>query len=181
MPVKKQTNKPVRKSVQRKTTVARAGSKAVPMSFGGAVRSFFKKYCQFNGVATRAEFWWAFLFVILGALGAILLGILFAFIIAAATQPGDTGTALWAKILVGLPGLLFGVATIIPMYAVMARRLHDAGFTAKLLFVNIFLGALGAIVASKVAYVDWVSRAWTIFVYVLLLFPSKKQNNPYRD
>ena len=63
---KKEKDMPVKKSV-KKTPARRANStKNYKMvSFGCAISNFFKKYFQFSGVSTRAEYWWATLFVVL--------------------------------------------------------------------------------------------------------------------
>lgn len=64
------------------------------MSFADAIQVCFNKYATFEGRASRAEFWWFYLFNFL------------------------------------LSSLTCGVAclaTIIPSYAVGARRLHDTG------------------------------------------------------
>jgi uncharacterized membrane protein YhaH (DUF805 family) len=64
-----------------------------------AVKVCFAKYADFDGRATRSEYWWFFL--------AILLGSAVAFTIA------DTIY------------VLFSLVTLLPMIAVGARRLHD--------------------------------------------------------
>ena len=80
------------------------------MSFIESVETCLKKYADFNGRASRSEYWWFFLFnfliVTVGAIAdTILLG----------TASGSTGII---QILVTL-GLL------LPGLAVGARRLHD--------------------------------------------------------
>lgn len=69
------------------------------MTFPEAVRSGFSKYANFNGRASRPEFWWWILFIFLGSL--IL--------------------SIFSEMLSGL----FSLATLLPSIAVTARRLHD--------------------------------------------------------
>ena len=69
------------------------------MTLVDAVKACFAKYADFNGRATRAEYWWFFLAVLLGSAAASLIGL-----------------RVYA---------LFSVATILPILAVGARRLHD--------------------------------------------------------
>jgi len=64
-----------------------------------AVKTCFTKYADFNGRAPRAEYWWFFLAVLLGSAAASLIGF-----------------RVYA---------LFSVATMLPMIAVGARRMHD--------------------------------------------------------
>ncbi len=70
-----------------------------------AVAQGFRKYVDFSGRATRAEFWWWILFTVLG--GAVFWGI-------------DTLIG-WGSYL----ETLFSLATLLPSLAVTARRLHD--------------------------------------------------------
>ena len=44
------------------------------MSFGDAVRSGFDNYAQFDGRASRAAFWWWFLFTVLVGIAANIVG-----------------------------------------------------------------------------------------------------------
>jgi uncharacterized membrane protein YhaH (DUF805 family) len=64
-----------------------------------ATKTCFGKYADFHGRARRAEYWWFFLFVLLGSAIASLVSV-----------------RLYA---------LFGLATLVPLLAAGARRLHD--------------------------------------------------------
>lgn len=74
---------------------------ANPATFFGAIRVCLTKYADFNGRATRAEFWWFALFV---TLGTAALGYL--------SQELAS---------------VFSVAMLLPLLAAGARRLHDIG------------------------------------------------------
>src|SRR3954454_4034430 len=74
-----------------------------------------KKYADFNGRASRQEFWCFFVFVIVINAVAGLLGLLLGF----------------ARVLPALVGLLL----IVPQIAVAVRRLHDLGKSGKELAV----------------------------------------------
>ena len=164
---------PVKKSV-KKTPARRANStKDYKMvSFGCAISNFFKKYFQFSGVSTRAEYWWATLFVVLVFFVAL--------------------TGAWflipvSSILSGLLALLwlmFCFVIIVPMWAVSSRRLHDAGFSAKILWVSFLFFVYSSLVPhimQPVMAIEWLSFMWGIIMIVLFLMPSKHQDNPYRD
>lgn len=69
------------------------------MTFIDAIKICFKKYADFNGCASRPEFWWWFLFTLLA-------------------------TALLRTISYGLAAV-FSFLTFVPSIAVAARRLHD--------------------------------------------------------
>jgi uncharacterized membrane protein YhaH (DUF805 family) len=69
------------------------------ITFRDAVRTCFAKYADFNGRATRPEYWWFFLAVLLGS----------------------TATSFIAYRVYEL----FAVVTLLPLIAAGARRLHD--------------------------------------------------------
>jgi uncharacterized membrane protein YhaH (DUF805 family) len=69
------------------------------MSFYEAIASCFSKYADFNGRATRSEYWWFFLFITLASCGAVVID-----------------TTLY---------YLFSIGTLLPLLAAGARRLHD--------------------------------------------------------
>jgi len=81
------------------------------MNFGTAITTGFQKYSEFTGRASRSEFWWFNLFVVLVGLGA---------------------SALWDVL-----GWLWFLAIIVPYLAVGVRRLRDAGFDWPLIFVSL--------------------------------------------
>jgi DNA-binding CsgD family transcriptional regulator len=72
-----------------------------PMTFQESIRVCFSKYADFSGQATRAEFWWFALFVVLV-------------------------TAALLYVSEALSGV-FSIAILLPLLAVGARRLHDTG------------------------------------------------------
>jgi uncharacterized membrane protein YhaH (DUF805 family) len=71
------------------------------MTFGEAISTCFNKYTNFNGRASRSEFWWFML------LEVLVLGI----------------TSLFSMTLYGIAALVF----ILPVLSVGSRRLHDIG------------------------------------------------------
>lgn len=74
------------------------------MSFQEAIKACFAKYADFTGRASRAEYWWWVLFVVLCSMALSLLGHVLA--------------------------ALFSLAVLLPGLAVAARRLHDANLSA---------------------------------------------------
>jgi uncharacterized membrane protein YhaH (DUF805 family) len=69
------------------------------MTFLDAIKVCFSKYADFNGRATRSEYWWFALFVVLVSL--------------VLSHFSATLSAL------------FTLATLLPSFAAAARRLHD--------------------------------------------------------
>lgn len=82
------------------------------MTFQESVKVCFSKYADFEGRASRPEYWWFFLFILLVSAAASILG------------PVVSG--------------LFQLATLLPALAAGARRLHDtnrSGWWQLIVFV----------------------------------------------
>ena len=75
-----------------------------------------EKYASFEGRATRAEYWYFYLFFILVLIGGGTLGAIFS------GGDGDVAAAL-ALIVYGIIALGF----VCPVISVLVRRLHDTG------------------------------------------------------
>jgi uncharacterized membrane protein YhaH (DUF805 family) len=69
------------------------------MQFQDAIKTCFNKYLQFEGRASRSEYWWFFLFTVLAVIAADILGQNVAAIV--------------------------GLVLMLPHLAVEVRRLHD--------------------------------------------------------
>lgn len=69
------------------------------MTFIDAIRTCFRKYADFSGRASRSEFWW---WVLFNVIGNVVLGLI-------------NEKLSW----------VFALATLVPYFAVTARRLHD--------------------------------------------------------
>lgn len=79
------------------------------MTAAEAIARGFRKYADFSGRATRAEFWWWLLFTVAGASVFGLFEVVFGR---------------------GLLAVLFVLALLMPTSAVTSRRLHDIGKSA---------------------------------------------------
>jgi uncharacterized membrane protein YhaH (DUF805 family) len=86
------------------------------MTFGESVRTCFRKYADFDGCATRSEYWWWILFT---AIASVALDMI-SYSLSAA----------------------FSVATLLPCLAVTSRRLHDTDRSGwlQLLFLIPIIG-----------------------------------------
>ena len=104
------------------------------MDFQTSIKTCFTKYADFTGRASRPEYWWFFLFCFLA-------------------------NAILSIISSGI-GAIFSLATILPSFAVGARRLHEtnrSGWWQLLWFVPvvgwiviiIFLAQEGTVEASE--------------------------------
>ena len=89
------------------------------MSFSDAIRICFGKYADFTGRASRPEFWWFVLFILLVDVALLAIARL-----------------LW---------FLFALAVLLPRLAVAVRRLHDTDRSGWWLLLA-FVPVVGAIV-----------------------------------
>ncbi len=80
------------------------------MDFSSAVQSFFNKYATFEGRASRSEFWYAQLFI-------ILTSFFLEFI------EGLLGISPFSE--VSILASIFQLGVLIPSIAIIVRRLHD--------------------------------------------------------
>lgn len=148
-------------------------------TFGQSIKRFFKKYAVFSGRASRAEYWWATLFLaaitfIPGILWTIGLGIGVTYIIASSqgmspgtssvmTQPSlfDAPGAAPLIIVGGILSLLIFLATIVPTMAMSWRRLHDANFAGPFWFLQL------------------IPSIGTLIIIILMLLPPKPEGQRF--
>jgi uncharacterized membrane protein YhaH (DUF805 family) len=88
------------------------------MTLEESIRTCFNKYADFNGRATRSEYWWFMLFLFLVSAGLNMVN------------------------RAGVVAGLFSLATLIPSFAAGARRLHDTNRSGwwQLLFLVPIIG-----------------------------------------
>lgn len=115
------------------------------MDFVGSIQAGFKNYANFRGVATRAEFWYFQLFIVLVSLVLSVIDRLFP---------------------IGVLGLGFSLVTVLPSLSLLVRRLRDAGFSwlwilAPLLSVAVlFAGMFGTVkIGVEAGIFDWSQLA----------------------
>lgn len=150
------------------------------VDFGTAISNFWTKYVDFNGTAQRSEYWFAQLFCIIVSWPLSLMALAipeFSFL-----------------------KIIWGFATFLPGMALVSRRFHDAGYSAKLWWIptlclsgaTLFFIMLIIIaeethneelMALVIGFLVLVILAWIafgIFWFVVTLTPSKLKDNPYR-
>lgn len=98
-----------------------------PMTFAQAVQSGLRNFVKFTGQASRREYWYFQLFVILvGLVASVFDSLMF---------PIDPNAPLQEQLL-GTPiSLVTSLLLFLPQLSMLGRRLRDAGFSAKWLFL----------------------------------------------
>ena len=141
------------------------------MNFQNSVKNCFQdKYADFSGRATRSEFWYFYLFLLLSYVLSIILIFFVSF------------KFFWVV-------AVFYLGIIIPSFAVTARRLHDVNksgwlqiITFPTAFLMDFLERSNEIASGIFALVTL-----GLYIYLFILYVShgdKKDNrfgkNPYK-
>ncbi len=157
-----------------------------------------RKYSTFSGRASRAEFWWYSLAIVV-LVAVLWFGVVRSALIAAANngQATTLATALFGG--VGLFAFVAGLAVILPTVAVQVRRLHDTGrsgwwvggyYLLYLVYVLAALGLMGAMASGAesaastglVMLIGLLGLAIFAYFVVLLVFfilPGTKGPNRY--
>ena len=113
-----------------------------------------QKYVAFSGRASRSEFWWFFLFTVLGG---IILSLI----------DGVLGTTIGRNQIIagrivhqeiGIIDSLFQLAMLLPAIAVSVRRLHDTDRSGWffLLILTPIAGALFGNIGLLVSFAGWI-------------------------
>ena len=121
------------------------------MGFTEAIKHVFSNYATFQGRASRSEFWWFYLFMIIAN---SIISIPYTIGLATSANTMTVNEATGQVTSGGLSGLaIFGIvllviwllATIIPLIAVSVRRLHDTDRSGGWWWLN-FLCCIGGII-----------------------------------
>ena len=125
-----------------------------------------RKYADFKGRASREEFWFFVVFVIIANAVAGIIGMLFGF-----------GSLL--------PGLV-GILLIVPQLSVGVRRMHDIGKSGRELVVPcVMLAAIPLAFAfrgilPKIIALGFLGITLLVFANLLTLFLKKGSTVPNR-
>ena len=79
------------------------------MTFQESIQTCLSKYADFNGTASRSEYWWFVLFLLLAGAAAAVIGPTY--------------------------GAIFQIATVLPLLAAGTRRLRDTGRSGWFQFI----------------------------------------------
>lgn len=107
------------------------------MTFGAAVRAFWKNFAVFNGRARRPEYWWAVLFLVAVSFPIALIDTVVFFDTIAQTGSGPLS-------------ILFLLVILVPSLSLLVRRFHDVGMSGWFVLLTLipFAGAVFAFVVS---------------------------------
>jgi len=156
------------------------------MSFGQAITTVFTNYVNFRGRATRSEFWWFYLFMVI--VSTVLYTITMVGISTSA-DPQRWGALAQVGI---IATLVWFLVTILPVSAVWFRRLHDSGKSGWWYLLTIASGVLGFVLFALSALQNQVlfaagavlgllSGIGGIVLLVFALLPGRPGPNRFGD
>ncbi len=106
------------------------------VGFIEAIKLFFKNYVNFSGRSTRSEFWFAYLFVMIGSIvTGFIDGIITGISIASAVTSDYNSTPSFT---LSIFGTLFNLAVLLPLLSAEFRRLHDTGKSGTYIFIDTY-------------------------------------------
>lgn len=131
------------------------------IGLGESIRLFYKNYVNFEGRATRAEYWWPTLMQVIIYTG---LCIIFVAMVVSGDWESNEGVETGGLIIL-IIGALFYLINLLPGIAVKVRRFHDLDQTGWLVLVfwavNIFVPL------AEIARMIWFA------------FPGEQRSNQY--
>ncbi len=97
-------------------------------NFGQAVGRFFRKNATFTGRASRSEFWWVRLFLVVLS---VVVALPASLIVGLTSERRFNGTLVYSPVGIAatVVAILIAVALLIPEVALTVRRLHDANYS----------------------------------------------------
>lgn len=126
------------------------------MGFVDAIKSFYRRYADFQGRSSRSEYWWVALYQIILVVPLVLPMVW----IDESSLGKPNGAAGLIAILLAVVLLLYVLVHIIPNIALAVRRFHDINMSGwwYLGFILIGMIPLVGVIASIVQIVFFVRR-----------------------
>ena len=134
-----------------------------------ALQDFFKGYIDFSGRTTRAGFWWMVLLVAVVEL-ILMAGMAISF---SMISPFSKAPSVFTSIFF-MAMIVVWLVAIIPMLALTARRLRDAGLSTAGIIIGwmIYVAAFSTIASYDSAVIMFIAILMWLIAFVLTLIPS---------
>lgn len=129
------------------------------MGFVETIKHNFANYATFSGRASRSQFWWWYLFLVIVQVILNVIDNLIGWGIGKTTYEFTLNdqVQVFTSPGVGILSLIFALAVLIPTLAVMARRLHDTDRSGWWILWG-YLLALVCCIGFIILLVFWIQR-----------------------
>ena len=152
------------------------------ISFSNAIKNFFKNWANYRGRASRSEYNWHILFMVISQfILSIISVVLLLFLSISESSNLLFYIFLSVNIIFQLFSLLFLVVLIIPSITILIRRLHDIGYSGwhyLFYFVITFLIELICYIISEYLFI-FTYIIFSIPLYLIMILPGENQTNRY--
>ncbi len=125
------------------------------VGFGEAISLFFRNYVNFEGRASRAEFWWSALFQIIVYISIFILAVIAQAFLGSPATDGYSSPAAIMMISMAI----FYLICWLPRLSIKVRRFHDLDQTGWLVLVFILANAF--VIFSWFAQMIWFAMPGT--------------------
>lgn len=168
------------------------------VGFGTAYKLFWKNYVNFTGRSRRSEYWYTVLWHIIVCIPGILLlvgGIIGTIMGLIDNNASTSGVSIFCLIVGWIYLALYGLATIIPNYALLIRRFHDTGRTMVVpiilfgfsIVINVVPSIISAqlsdnnsLIGSIVVLIFYLAYlVLTVYQIVITCLDSQRNSNKY--
>lgn len=148
--------------------------------FPEAIKNFFVKCIDYRGTATRAEFWWSRLFVVLSIFVCVLLFDATPNVMDVILSAVGADKLLEVRMVLSIICLIFLIVIMLASITITIRRMHDIGISGWWWFCLFFISFLLSQTVSGVAAVLF-SLCFSFIDIIFLCYPSVYENNKYRN
>lgn len=143
------------------------------IGFGEALKLFWRNYFNFKGRARRSEYWYMVLWHMIFLVPAFVIYIigLIALISAAASQ---SETVIMISVIFLIISVIYiavyGLATLIPNWAIFIRRFHDTGRSMLLPLIYLGISVFSYIIFTVIAILDSDFNHMASVIFIVLIY-----------
>ncbi|MFV0556316.1 MAG: DUF805 domain-containing protein [Lactovum sp.] len=110
-----------------------------------AYKKFWKGYVNFSDRSTVADYWWVALFNVIISIPIFIIWFIIFLVLINIEGSSSSGALVSLFIILIFIMVLYGLATIIPNWAIAIRRMRDTGYPWPFIFLN-FIPTIGPII-----------------------------------
>jgi len=122
------------------------------VGFGEAIGLFYRNYVNFEGRATRSEYWWVFLMQLI-----VYVGVITAMVMMVAGGQSEDPSPAFIALVIAL--VIFALINFLPGLSLAVRRFHDLDQTGWLVLVFMLAGMV--IPGAGLAQMIWFAVSGT--------------------